>query len=91
MSLPPFPGPQREPTCDQRYEPPDWGAPPVLLPIGSALHQGLERTNTFLSASNTFLREPITKLASPPGALLAGSTQGRQGSDGKQTISYRVS
>jgi hypothetical protein len=27
-----------------------------------ALHKGLEKSNTFLSASDTFLREPITEL-----------------------------
>ena len=37
-----------------------------------ALQKGLERTNTFLSASDMLLREPITKLAFPSGALLAG-------------------
>ena len=51
----------------------------------------LEKSNTFLSASDVFLREPITTLASTPGALLAGLTQRRQGSDGKQPIAYRVS
>ena len=30
-----------------------------------ALKKGLEMSNTFLSASDTFLREPITKLAFP--------------------------
>ena len=39
------------------------------------LQKGLEKSNTFLSASDTFLREPVTKLAFPPGALLAGLTQ----------------
>ena len=40
-----------------------------------ALQKGLEKSNTFLSASDTFLRELITKLAFPPYALLAGLTQ----------------
>ena len=56
-----------------------------------ALRKGLEKSNTFLSASDTFLRESITKMASSPGALLAGLTQWRQESDGKQPIVYRVS
>ena len=43
-------------------------------------HKGLEKSNTFRSASDMFLREPITKLALTPGALLAGLTQWRQGS-----------
>ena len=44
-----------------------WVAPPI--------HKGLEKSNTFLSASEMFLREPITKLPFPLGALLAGLTQ----------------
>jgi hypothetical protein len=40
-----------------------------------ALQNGLEKSDTFLSASDTFLREAVTKLAFPPGALLAGLTQ----------------
>ena len=36
---------------------------------------GLGRTNTFLSASDMLLREPITKLDFPLGVLLAGLTQ----------------
>ena len=39
------------------------------------MHKGLEKSNTFLSSFDTFLREPITKLAFPPGTLLAGLTQ----------------
>ena len=37
--------------------------------------KGLENRNTFLSASDKFLWEPITKLAFPPGVLVAGFTQ----------------
>ena len=40
-----------------------------------SLQKVLEKSNTFLSRFDTFLREPITKLARPPGALLAGLTQ----------------
>jgi hypothetical protein len=32
-------------------------------------------SNTFLSVSDPLLLEPITKLAFPPGTLLAGLTQ----------------
>jgi hypothetical protein len=39
------------------------------------LQKGLEKSNTFLSASDTFLWEQITKLASPPGVVLADLTQ----------------
>ena len=49
----------------------------------------LQRRRAILSASDTLLREPITKLAFPPGALLAGLTQWWQGSDGRQPIVYR--
>ena len=56
-----------------------------------ALQKGLKKSDTFISTSDTFFWESITKLASPPGALLAGLTQWRQGSDGKQPIAYRVS
>ena len=38
-----------------------------------------------------FLREPITKLAFRPAALMAGLIQWRQGGDGKQPITFRVS
>ena len=55
---------------------------PFVRRFEFALQKGLE--NTFLSASDTLLREPITKLAFPPGALLAGLAQRRQGSDGKR-------
>ena len=34
--------------------------------IESARQKGLENSNTLLSSFDTFLREPITKLASPP-------------------------
>ena len=64
---------------------------PVLPAIRICPQKCLEKSNTFLSASDVFLREPITTLASTPGALLAGLTQRRQGSDGKQPIAYRVS
>ena len=40
-----------------------------------AVQKGLERSNAFLSASDALLRESITKLPFPPGALLAGFTQ----------------
>ena len=53
---------------------------PVLRWFEFALQQGLEG-NTFLSVSDPLLLEPITKLVFPPGALLAGLTQWRQGSD----------
>ena len=48
---------------------------PVASLGGPALQQGLERSNTFLSSFDVYLQEPITKLAFPPGALLAGLTQ----------------
>jgi hypothetical protein len=54
------------------------------------MRKGREKSNTFLSASDSVLREPITKLAFPPGVLLAGLTKGQQGSDGEQPIAYRV-
>jgi hypothetical protein len=54
----------------------DWVPPrPFCRRFEFALQQGLERSNTFHSATDTLLREPITKLVSPPGALLAGLTQ----------------
>ena len=43
--------------------------------LSSLCTRVLEKRNTFLSDSDAFLREPITKLAFPPGALLAGLTQ----------------
>ena len=64
---------------------------PFCRRIEFTLQKGLEKSNTLLPAYDTFLRGPITKLASPPGALLAGLTQGRQESDGRQPIAYRVS
>ena len=48
---------------------------PFCRRLEFALQEGLEKSSTFLSASDTFLREPITKLAFPPGVLLAGLTQ----------------
>ena len=45
----------------------------VVVRLGSPAH--IHFSNTFLSSFDTFLREPITKLAFPPGALLAGLTQ----------------
>ena len=48
---------------------------PFCRRIEFALQKGLEKSNTLLPAYDTFLRGPITKLASPPGALLAGLTQ----------------
>ena len=53
----------------------DWVAPPILPAIEFALHKGLEKSGTFLSGLDPFLLEPITKLAFPPGVLLAGLTQ----------------
>ena len=47
-----------------------------------------EAIQQFLSAFDLFLWEPITKLAFPPGALLPGLTQRRQGSYSKQQIPY---
>ncbi|CAL8271175.1 unnamed protein product [Boreogadus saida] len=52
-----------------------WVAAPFCRRFEFALQKGLEKSNTFLSSFDKFLREPITKLAFPPGALLAGSTQ----------------
>ena len=63
---------------------------PILPVIWVALQKGLEKSNTFLSASDTFLWDQITKLAFPPCELLACLTHWRQGSDGKQPIAYRV-
>jgi hypothetical protein len=63
---------------------------PFCRRLEFALQKGLEKSNAFLSASDTFLQEPVTKLAFPAGALLAGLTQCRQGSDGKQPIAYRL-
>ena len=40
--------------------------------------------------SDMFLREQITKLAFPPGVLLACLTQWRQGSDGKQPVNKKI-
>ena len=40
-----------------------------------ALQQGVESSNTFLSASDTLLQEPNTKLSFPPGSTRNGSTQ----------------
>ena len=53
----------------------DWVAPPILPAIEFALHQGLEKSNTFLFSFNPFLLEPIATLAFPPGVLLAGLTK----------------
>ena len=49
-----------------------WGSP---AHSDFALQKGLEKSNTFLSSFDTFLREPITKLAFPPWHVLAGLTQ----------------
>ena len=46
---------------------------PFCLPFELALHQGLEKSDTFLFSFDTFLLEP--SWLSPPGALLAGLTQ----------------
>ena len=40
-----------------------------------SLQQGLETNKTFLSVSAPLLPEPITKVAFPPGVLLAVLTQ----------------
>jgi hypothetical protein len=53
----------------------DWVAPPICRRFEFALQKGLEKSHTFLSSFDAFLREPITKLPYPPGALLAGLTQ----------------
>ena len=68
----------------------DWVALPILPAIKYALHQGLEKSNTVLSILDPFLLEPITKLAFVPDVLLAGLTQWRQGSNGKQPIAYTL-
>ena len=69
---------------DERWLAPAYWVPQDWVPSAhSALQKGLKKGNTFLSASDTFLWEPITKLAFPLGALLAGLTQWRQRSDGK--------
>ena len=52
---------------------------PVCRPFGLVLQQGLERSNTSLPVSDPLLLGLITKLAFPPGALLAGLTQWGQG------------
>ena len=47
---------------------------PFCRPFEFALQKGLEKSNTFLSASDMLFRKPITRLAYPPSALLVGLT-----------------
>ena len=56
-----------------------------------ALHKGLEQSNTFLYASDNFFAGANHQASFSLGAILARSTQWRQGSDGNQPIAYRVS
>ena len=53
----------------------DWVPPARSGKFEFALQQGLKRSDTILPASDPVLRELITKLAFPAGALLAGLTQ----------------
>ncbi|CAL8398960.1 unnamed protein product [Arctogadus glacialis] len=62
----------------------------ILQDADRPYSKGLEKSNTFLSASDTFLWEPITMLAFPLGALLAGLTTGKRGSSQSRTESVEL-
>ena len=67
----------------------EWVAPPILTAIWARPEEGFGEEQHIYFCFR-FLREPITKLALTAGSLLAGLTQWRHLSDGKQPIAYRV-